>query len=249
MVTTSQISQSYTTRLDSIILKLEKETQEHWEEIRELGGWTAVVRKEDYITLQEIDKWCKENLGHTIRSLYYPGSSCNLTPLFALKDCTEFNYQDTEKIISAIVPGFNAIIPEYIKEATLQPSDNKNYAELSFMADKTLDKKETNFQKGIINILQNSNVEEEIMSQIKKVDIIFGNNSLVTEDMIANAKEGCIIHDTTGIGSDNFRISDHPELIQRYGLVKIELPLTEIKGHDKWGLYIKGPIPKKPLSF
>ena len=167
-----------------------------------------------------------------IKTMYYPGSYYDLTPIFLLDSCHEFYYQDQEKIVKPIESALNSLeengIIDELKKVSHIRHEMPSIHEFNFSI---------NNQDKKLYLQEKSDVIQELMPCIKDVDIIdidliYAAGSLVTEEMLEKAKSGCLILHLPGIGYDedypelnfvDYRIKSH-DWAEKYGLSKVIFP-------------------------
>ena len=162
-----------------------------------------------------------------IKTMYYPGSYYDLTPIFVLDSCHEFYYQDKDRIVKPIESALeylekNSIIDE-LEEVTPIGHEVPSVREFNFSI---------NDQHKKLYLQEESDVTQELMDCIEDVNLIYAAGSLVTEEMLQKAKSGCLILHLPGIGynRDNpdlnmvdYRIKSH-DRAEKYGLSKVIFP-------------------------
>jgi hypothetical protein len=183
-------------------------------------GRFGYVRPSDFRVLKQLDT-IMTDLGRKIETVYYPGSSADVGPLFALEHANHFTYQESDNIIKNIPSALAHLSPQYVTTPIkVYHNNGSRVAQIPLKINRSpfLGRAEPNFQDVRLVLLENSDVTEESASSIHDADLIFGNNTLISENLIADAKSGAMLFDHNGIGLDHFAIKDNPRLIEEYGL-------------------------------
>src|SRR3989344_71789 len=127
---------------------------------------SSILRESDISGLESIGK--DRHFG----TVYYPGSYIDLAPVIVLNS-DRYYYQDRHSIVGLIHYGLSTLQNTGIlemKELSYRKSDR--YAEFVLRA---------NNHTKRLHVLECSDVEKELPSEIIEADLVYGYNSLITE--------------------------------------------------------------------
>lgn len=146
------------------------------------------------------------------QKICYSGPAIDLAPVLYLESGHEYYYQELLTIIDPIMIKLESLQEEGIiseLKEIIHTRDIYSYPEFSFSVG--------NHPKSLY-IFEDSDVIEELIPEVSKVDLIYGYRSLITEEMLQNAKRGCLIFNHPGVWFKNYDISERQA--KEYGLVK-----------------------------
>lgn len=181
----------------------------------------SFFREEDFYGLNVIDTT------YHPETVYYPGPFLDLAPALVLGK--KFYYHDKHLITEPIKTTLKFLqdmnIIKGLKEVTHINKDF-SYPEFQFSA---YDAPKS------LSVFENSDVElDGVIPQITEADLIYGYNSLVTEEMLQKAKSKCLIldhpgagagHETADLGLKDYTINE--EQIKRHNLIQVVFPNSD----------------------
>lgn len=176
-------------------------------------GGQYVVRNDDIKGLNIL------NETYQIKTVYYPGSGTDVSPLLLL-DAKTYYYQDLEELYSRMDIIFDGLEKEEFVENIKKRyhiGSKTSAKEISFIVDNKPKK---------LYLFQKSDVRKKLIPQIKEADLIYGLASLVTDEMLEKAKNGCLILNRIGLGLDEYEITKEQE--KKYNLKKVIFPKVSI---------------------
>ncbi len=147
----------------------------------------------------------------------YSGPYFDLTPVIALDSGKVYFYQERHVISYSIESALgvlkdNGVITELRKID--YKSNGNSHPGFKFLVG--------NYSKSL-HIFDNSDIEiDGVIPQISDVDMIYGHNSLVTDEMLEKAKQGCLILDHAAAGGKYL----NNEQIKYYKLSTILYPYS-----------------------
>jgi len=207
------------------MVRLSEETILNLNVLAEFYGEWHFYRKDDAVGLELINRF------RAPKMIYYVGPYLDLAPLFEL-DGNDYYYQERHEILHNVKSALgylqtNGVISE-LQEITHVGKD-QSHAEFRF----SFENHKKNF-----HILQESDVlRDGIVPEVKKADLIYAYNSLVTDEMLENAKPGCLILDHPGLELDKYLISERQ--INGYNLILVVYPDTDKSIFEYSHLYEK----------
>ena len=160
--------------------------------------------------------------------IYYPGPYYDLMPVIVLDSGKDYFYQERHVISHSIESALgvlkeNGVITELRKIDS--KSNGNSHPEFTFLI--------ANSPKNL-HIFDNSDINDGVIPQISDADMVYGYNSLVTEDMLQKAKQGCLILDHPGAGGNYL----NNEQIRKHNLIKIIYPHSD-KSIFNWSHFYK----------
>ncbi len=176
------------------------------------GEW-SFYRDADIMGLEVID-----SVNHP-KTVYYAGPYFDFTPVIGLDSGQDYYYQERHEIARPIKSALevlqeNGIVTglkemHHVGKGTYHP-------EFKFSV---------NGRQKNLHIFENSDILQGAIPEVSEADLIYGYNSLVTDEMLQKAKPGVLILDHPGAGGDDFCINERQ--IKKYNLTQVVYPHSD----------------------
>ncbi len=195
------------------MVKLSKKAVDNLQVLEKFYGEWGFYREDDILGLDVVDR-----VNHP-KVIYYPGSYFDLAPAIVLNSGQDYYYQERHEIIHPIKNALEVLQEDDIVNGLKEVHHvgrGTSHPELRFSVN--------GYPKNL-HIFENSDILRGVIPEASEADLIYGYNSLVTEEMLQKAKHNCLILDHPGAGGDEFRISERQ--IKDHNLVRVVYPHSD----------------------